>query len=151
MAEGEESSSSNESGGEGEELVAKALNKYYSELGESKEPLDLLQFTSNDRSCLICLSGIKRAQAVWSCGLCYCLFHLVCIQQWARDGVAIRNPILSEDLFPNVSVHWTCPKCRGQYDQRDSPTVYRCFCGKQVFVFCNALQYLLVTVIFRIG
>ena len=37
--------------------------------------------------CLICISGLKKASAVWSCDKCYTTFHLNCIQQWANDCI----------------------------------------------------------------
>ena len=126
--------SSGESDEECEELVVNALSDYCNELGgNSAESKNLLYLTlQNNCSCLICLSCIKRSQAVWSCKLCYTIFHLVCIQQWAKDGVVVRNTTLSEDLFPSIPLMWTCPKCRGEYSRMDVPSKYRCFCGKQV-------------------
>lgn len=125
---------SSESEEENQELVVKALSGYCSELGGNDiPPANLLQVAS----CLICLSGIKRLQAVWNCRLCYTSFHLVCIQQWAKDGIQSRNYVLSEALFPGVVSKWTCPKCRIKYERADTPTVYQCFCGKQVYIFCN--------------
>lgn len=130
----EEEGSASESEEECEKLVIKTLSGYCDELdGSSAESLSLLQLTlQNNFSCLICLSGIRRMQAVWSCKLCYTMFHLVCIQQWAKDGVVVKNLILSEDLFPSIPLMWTCPKCRGEYSRVDVPSVYRCFCGRQV-------------------
>ena len=132
MEEGVSSSSDSEE--ESEELVVKTLSGYCNELGgKSTEPINLLHITvQNNYSCLICLSGIKRLHAVWNCKLCYTVFHLMCIQQWAKDGVVVRNTTLSEELFPSVPLWWTCPKCRGEYRRSDVPSLYRCFCGKQV-------------------
>ncbi len=130
--EGQDNESSSDSDEDCHELVTKALSGYCSELNGIMAPNDLLKVALHDHSCLICLSGIRRSQAVWSCKLCYCLFHLVCIQQWARDGVMIKNPVLSQDLFPNLSISWSCPKCRGEYDRAETPSLYKCFCGNQV-------------------
>lgn len=130
----EEQGSSSESDEENERLVLKTLSGYRNELdGTSAESVNSLQLAlQNSLSCLICLSGIRRIQAVWSCKLCYTTFHLVCIQQWAKDGVVVKNLILSEDLFPSIPLMWTCPKCRGEYRRDDIPSTYHCFCGKQV-------------------
>jgi hypothetical protein len=38
-------------------------------------------------SCLICISGIKKSDPIWSCGSCYCSFHLNCIQRWGKDNI----------------------------------------------------------------
>ena len=128
----EDDSSSSQSDDDSQEVVVKALQSYCSELDGSTMPSNLLQMALYDHSCLICLSGIKRIQAVWSCKLCYCLFHLVCIQQWAKDSISLPNMVLSEDLFPSVLVKWSCPKCRGEYNKVDVPSMYLCFCGKKV-------------------
>ncbi len=123
-----------ESSEECDKLVVKTLGRYCSELdGSSAESIDLLHLAlQNSDSCLICLSDIERVQAVWSCKLCYTMYHLVCIQQWAKDGVVVRNTTLSEDLFPSIPLLWTCPKCREEYSKVNVPSVYQCFCGKQV-------------------
>lgn len=125
-----ESSDSEE---ESQELVVKALSGYCSELGGSGAAFTSVLPLCNN-SCLICLSGIKRIQAVWNCRLCYTSFHLVCIQHWAKDGIESRNSILSEVLFPGLQSKWTCPKCRLGYDKIDTPSVYRCFCEKKVSI-----------------
>lgn len=138
MEPDEDDDVSSESEEENQEIVFfKALNRYCLELGGSKtidkaKYKDFLKVTFNNNSCLICLSGVKRLQAVWSCRLCYTLFHLVCIQHWAKDGVMVKNAILSEEFFPGISLKWTCPKCRGEYNPTDTPSIYKCFCGKQV-------------------
>lgn len=140
MAQWEEGSEeaealSSESEEESQELVVRALRSYCSELDDSEvASTNLLQVTNYiNTSCLICLSGIKRIQAVWNCKFCYTCFHLVCIQHWAKDGVVNKVSILSEALFPGILSKWTCPKCRAEYDQADTPSVYQCFCGKEVF------------------
>ena len=68
---------------------------------------------------------------VWSCGQCYRVFHLQCIQKWAVDGVR-RQSILSPDLFPEQEQFWSCPNCRHEYTRSQCPTKYQCFCGKLV-------------------
>lgn len=124
--------SSDESEEESQELVANALSGYCSELGGNEIPsTNILQVTLN--TCLICLSGVKRSQAVWNCRVCYTCFHLVCIQQWAKDGIQSRNSVLSEALFPGVVSKWTCPKCRFEYERADIPSRYQCFCRKKVW------------------
>ncbi|CAI8057869.1 NF-X1-type zinc finger protein NFXL1 [Geodia barretti] len=85
--------------------------------------------TSAGGSCLVCLSSIKRTDAVWSCSQCYCLFHLQCIQQWARDGER-QLSLLSPELFPGQEVLWSCPKCRLEHPMNLFPKTYFCFCGK---------------------
>lgn len=42
---------------------------------------------------------------VWSCGQCFSMFHINCIQKWARDG-AIQTSNLSQENFPAVELSW---------------------------------------------
>jgi NF-X1-type zinc finger protein NFXL1 len=127
---------SSDSEEEGEGVMMKTLNGYYSELGGVEwAPSIAFRVNLRDNSCLICLSGVKRHQAVWNCALCYTPFHLFCIQHWAKDGIeSSKNSILSEALFPGLQLQWTCPKCRTGYDRIDVPSLYKCFCGKKVLV-----------------
>ncbi|KAK9168132.1 hypothetical protein Syun_000272 [Stephania yunnanensis] len=92
-------------------------------------------------SCLICLDRIRSSDPTWSChSSCYAVFHLFCIQTWARqasdiaaDRAAAR---LSRELFPAAaakaldSACWNCPKCRVEYSKTLIPKIYFCFCGK---------------------
>ena len=117
---------------EKEDVVLKALSAYITELDDEQESGRLLLERVNNNCCLICLSSIKKIDAVWSCGSCYTLFHLMCIQQWAKDGIEVTNSILSRDFFPGVERNWTCPQCRTNYSKNNVPTLYRCYCEKQV-------------------
>ena len=134
----DESSDSDDSEEEKEVLI-KTLSLYNKEYGKARSgSCDDSFLKGKDSSCLICLSGIRRVQAVWSCKLCYKVFHLVCIQQWAKDGVLLRTSasVLSEELFPGASI-WSCPACRGDYSKSDTPKEYRCFCGRKVCRLIN--------------
>ncbi len=128
-----EDSSESEDSEEEAEVLKKTLSFYGSDLKDSNSSFEGF-LKGKDSSCLICLSGVRRTQAVWSCKLCYRIFHLVCIQQWAKDSILLRttNSILSEDLFPNVVSNWSCPACRGEYTKADTPQKYKCFCSKKV-------------------
>ncbi len=80
--------------------------------------------------CIICLSTLKSMDAIWSCGQCYCVFHLSCIHSWAADSLHTRSRGLSTQLFPNQTQLWSCPKCRRDYTT--IPSRYMCYCGKMV-------------------
>jgi len=132
-------SSGSEDSEEEAEVLKKTLNQYNNEYEKTRSGrYDEKFLKGKDSSCLICLSSIRRVQAVWSCTMCYKVFHLVCIQQWAKDGVVLRTTasVLSEELFPSAST-WSCPACRGDYSKSDTPRQYRCFCGRKV----GALNY----------
>ena len=44
------------------------------------------QLTKGIYECMVCCESVKQDQAVWSCGLCYHVFHLGCIRKWARSS-----------------------------------------------------------------
>lgn len=115
---------------------------------------------SGRSSCLICISSIKKQDAIWTCGSCYCSFHMSCIQRWGKDSIFQQKNdaelrqregktengkragrsndafkfILTDPRFiatnPPPSLAWGCPKCRHSYTQAEIPTRYECFCGR---------------------
>ncbi|KAJ7959647.1 NF-X1-type zinc finger protein NFXL2 [Quillaja saponaria] len=96
----------------------------------------LTSSSSGALSCLICLERIRLSDPTWSCtSLCFAVFHLVCIQSWARQAsdlaaarAATRLPVTA-DKAAESSV-WNCPKCRVEYSKSQIPKYYTCFCGK---------------------
>jgi NF-X1-type zinc finger protein NFXL1 len=106
--------------------------------GDGNHPaLNLLQLTTS-WSCLVCLSTVRRVDAVWNCDQCGCMMHLVCVQQWAKDSLSLPpspSP-LSPHLFPATAATrtWSCPKCRKDYIHSEIPTLYYCFCRKKVYL-----------------
>ncbi|XP_051914519.1 NF-X1-type zinc finger protein NFXL1, partial [Hippocampus zosterae] len=86
-------------------------------------------FQSGALTCLICIASVKRTQPVWSCSGCFSLFHLPCIQKWARDSVFLLCSATDED-FGRKQHPWPCPKCRTEYSHAATPTRYVCYCGK---------------------
>ena len=59
----------------------------------------------------------SRDQEIWSCDICYKMFHLTCIRQWAN----------SEES--GTDKNWRCPGC--QYSYSTNPN-YSCFCHKRI-------------------
>ncbi|KAL1336821.1 hypothetical protein HN51_031246 [Arachis hypogaea] len=96
----------------------------------------LTSSSSGALSCLICLERIKPSDPTWSCSsLCFALFHLHCIQSWARQAsnlaaarAATRLPITEQRA--SETALWNCPKCRVEYPITHIPKTYFCFCGK---------------------
>uniref|UniRef100_A0A8C4X3S7 Nuclear transcription factor, X-box binding like 1 n=1 Tax=Erpetoichthys calabaricus TaxID=27687 RepID=A0A8C4X3S7_ERPCA len=86
-------------------------------------------FQSGAITCLICIASVKRNQAMWSCKGCYCIFHLPCIQKWAKDCVFLVSSVTDDD-FGKKEHPWACPKCRHEYMNFETPTRYTCYCGK---------------------
>ncbi|XP_061440006.1 NF-X1-type zinc finger protein NFXL1 isoform X1 [Rhineura floridana] len=87
-------------------------------------------FQSGSMTCLICIASIKRIQAVWSCSGCFCIFHMPCIQKWAKDSLFLISSPLTDDDFGKKDYPWPCPKCRFEYKRSETPTRYYCYCGK---------------------
>ncbi|RLW09358.1 hypothetical protein DV515_00002822, partial [Chloebia gouldiae] len=87
-------------------------------------------FQSGAMTCLICIASVKRNQAVWSCCGCFCIFHLVCIQKWAKDSLFLVSSPLTDDDFGKKDYPWPCPKCRFEYKRSETPSRYYCYCGK---------------------
>uniref|UniRef100_A0A3B4F7X3 Nuclear transcription factor, X-box binding like 1 n=1 Tax=Pundamilia nyererei TaxID=303518 RepID=A0A3B4F7X3_9CICH len=80
-------------------------------------------FQSGALTCLICIASVKRTQAVWSCSSCFSLFHLPCIQKWAKDSVFLVSSVTDED-FGQKQHPWPCPKCRAEYPPSATPNRY---------------------------
>lgn len=119
-----------------EQIVENIIKSYKKgsndmDLAQMQETLsECLQMSS--LTCIICLELIGRPDPTWNCNLCYCIFHLQCIQMWARDGLAQQQLKLSPALFPGLEVNWCCPKCRKEYPKSATPQKYYCFCKKQL-------------------
>ncbi|KAK7010253.1 protein shuttle craft [Biomphalaria glabrata] len=75
------------------------------------------QLSSSKYECMICCENIRADAPVWSCSMCYHVFHLQCIQKWARSSIN------KEDQ------NWRCPGC--QNISSKIPYQYRCFCGSR--------------------
>uniref|UniRef100_A0A4X2KU80 Nuclear transcription factor, X-box binding like 1 n=1 Tax=Vombatus ursinus TaxID=29139 RepID=A0A4X2KU80_VOMUR len=67
---------------------------------------------------------------VWSCSGCFCIFHMPCIQKWAKDSLFLVSSPLTDDDFGKRDYPWPCPKCRFEYKRSETPTRYYCYCGK---------------------
>ncbi|ESO93823.1 hypothetical protein LOTGIDRAFT_209369 [Lottia gigantea] len=57
------------------------------------------------------------------------MFHITCIQKWVKEG-AYQFNYKSDNDVPTANIPWYCPKCRHEYEQKDCPSKYYCFCGK---------------------
>lgn len=83
--------------------------------------------------CLICIENVKRTERVWSCGACYGVLHLACVQKWAKDSMfQQQQQQQQQEAVTEEKLQWHCPKCRKDYSSRQGLDVYRCFCGQKV-------------------
>ncbi|KAL4869222.1 hypothetical protein BDV12DRAFT_168118 [Aspergillus spectabilis] len=83
--------------------------------------------------CPICTIEVGRKSRVWSCGLCWTVFHLSCVKKWSKnEGAAAqdasRRP--GEDGGESGPRAWRCPGCN--LAQEVFPSSYTCWCEKEV-------------------
>ncbi|XP_063722936.1 NF-X1-type zinc finger protein NFXL1-like isoform X3 [Symsagittifera roscoffensis] len=132
----DEEDDDSENGSQYQSIVRATFEKYETEgtaedAGKiSKLLLEVCQ--SGAVSCLICISSVKRSQPVWSCMRCVCMYHLQCIQKWARDSIEQTKFRLESHAGSGdaANINWDCPKCRLEYPLSAIPEHYYCFCGK---------------------
>ncbi|XP_012279263.1 NF-X1-type zinc finger protein NFXL1 [Orussus abietinus] len=108
-----------------EKAVGNVLSSYRFKGGDAEKILSYLSntFQSGGAVCLICISSVKKVEAIWSCIRCFSFMHLPCIQHWIRDSLNYKR---EREIAPV----WACPKCRAEYRDEEIPREYRCFCGK---------------------
>lgn len=84
--------------------------------------------------CPICTNELGSKSRVWSCRLCWTVFHLSCIKKWSKnEGSAFRNDQQRQqdgEDETNTPRQWRCPGCN--LPQDTLPTTYSCWCEKEV-------------------
>lgn len=83
--------------------------------------------------CPICTSEMGRRSRVWSCELCWTVFHLSCIKKWStNEGAAAQNNTRQpQDGNDPANVRaWRCPGCNLSHEI--FPSTYSCWCEKEV-------------------
>ncbi|KAI8872691.1 hypothetical protein GQ42DRAFT_119021 [Ramicandelaber brevisporus] len=83
--------------------------------------------TTATYECMVCCDVIKPFQATWGCDSCWAVFHLRCVQKWARRSIA-ETSLQSDGNAGSSGTEWTCPSCRAGHDVL--PESYKCFCGR---------------------
>lgn len=101
--------------------------------------------------CAVCCDFIKISQKTFNCSNCFNVFHLNCIQTWARKSNATESASSSENATETITnggsnnsvqsasnghrrqkrqanSDWRCPTC--QWVHKKFPYAYFCFCGK---------------------
>lgn len=123
------------------ELVKSVFQSYSGNAQDLQKTQNSLENQQSD-SCLICIARLGRTQPIWSCGDCYCVLHLACIQRWANDSISQKQMHHSGETgyYTNAGeyvpkkaliLNWQCPQCRRDYEKSEIPTKYVCFCGKE--------------------
>lgn len=82
--------------------------------------------------CPICTSELGRRSKVWSCELCWTVFHLSCIKKWStNEGAAAQNNARQQGGDEPASPRaWRCPGCNLSHEVY--PSTYSCWCEKEV-------------------
>lgn len=80
--------------------------------------------------CPICTSELGRRSRIWSCKLCWTVFHLSCIKKWSKnEGSAAQGPRREGEEGTNSPRAWRCPGCN--LAQEIFPSIYTCWCEKE--------------------
>ncbi|KAG2412531.1 hypothetical protein HFD88_010088 [Aspergillus terreus] len=82
--------------------------------------------------CPICTAELGRRSRVWSCGLCWTVFHLSCVKKWSKnEGSAAQDAARRQaDGDSNAPRAWRCPGCNLPHEV--FPSSYTCWCEKEV-------------------
>lgn len=95
------------------DLSDSIFKAYFEFTGRSTTTADLSKIqsfltssSSGALSCLICLERIRLSDPTWSCSsLCFAVFHLFCIQSWARQASTLTPRELPHALSsPPISL-----------------------------------------------
>ncbi|KAG9347036.1 hypothetical protein JZ751_005963 [Albula glossodonta] len=137
-------------------IVASTFTSYTHQTGGDATDLERTRQYLNDAfqagaiTCLICIASVKRNQAVWSCSGCYCIFHIPCIQKWAKDSVFLVSSVTDDDFgtkqhpWPWYYCYcgkvedppldpWLLPHSCGQVCDRE----YKPVCGHRCLLLCH--------------
>lgn len=82
--------------------------------------------------CPICTNELSRKSRIWSCRLCWTVFHLSCIKKWSKNNGSLfrdqqQNP---EENNDSSARQWRCPGCN--LPQETLPSSYSCWCEKEI-------------------
>ncbi|KAJ3089193.1 Transcriptional repressor NF-X1 [Quaeritorhiza haematococci] len=61
--------------------------------------------TNYDYECMICYDVVKGRDRVWSCSVCYAVFHLKCVEKWSRKSAQE----VSGSNTTTSTGGWRCP------------------------------------------
>eukprot|EP00494_Astrolonche_serrata_P025528 UN25789 len=96
-----------------------------------KSQILILKNKEGSIKCRICNTKILREVAVTSCGTCYDMTHLQCLQKWAKD--CIQNTCKMEHKYGPIGRYgfWYCSQCKVRKKPNEVPKESFCFCGKE--------------------
>ncbi|ODH48311.1 hypothetical protein GX48_05619 [Paracoccidioides brasiliensis] len=82
--------------------------------------------------CPICTSELGRKSKVWSCTLCWTVFHLTCIKKWSNNEGSVMSRPRQQQGHEDGEEHprqWRCPGCNLPHGIL--PQTYTCWCEKE--------------------
>lgn len=83
------------------------------------------QLRKSKYECMVCYQYIRNDKPIWSCHVCFHIFHLQCIKKWANSSTTTRP-----DETTEAPSEWRCPGC--QTPNEHVPTKSTCFCTKKL-------------------
>lgn len=88
------------------------------------------EIASGVYECMVCYGGLTRKARIWNCKCCWAVFHLNCVQKWAKQGLE-QPPSRQSGVDGEPSKRsWRCPACNNPDD--GVPETYTCWCEKTV-------------------
>lgn len=89
-----------------------------SEVDESLSSNIIREIQDGLYTCLVCTCEIDQDSTIWSCRLCYRVYDLDCIRDWAIRGSSTDK----------TSKQWRCPSCNVATNK--IPSRFTCWCGR---------------------
>ena len=84
---------------------------------------------SQQCECVVCTEVLGRRDRLWSCRLCFGIFHLPCIVYWANTQFEQQRAEALRNRFSGtVGESFRCPLCQGP-NVADTTRSYKCYCG----------------------
>jgi transcriptional repressor NF-X1 len=82
--------------------------------------------------CPICTNELSGKSRIWSCRLCWTVFHLSCIKKWSKNnGSLFQDQQQNQDgNNDRAARQWRCPGCN--LPQDTLPASYSCWCEKEI-------------------
>jgi transcriptional repressor NF-X1 len=83
--------------------------------------------------CAVCTNEIVRQSKIWSCRICWSVFHISCVKKWANSESAKVNQRPNQQNQQDDELkqlrQWRCPGCN--LPQEFLPSTFTCWCGKE--------------------
>lgn len=88
------------------------------------------EIASGAYECMVCYGGLTRKAKIWNCKCCWAVFHLNCVQKWAKQGLEQPPSRATRADGEPSKRSWRCPACNNP--DEEVPQTYTCWCEKTV-------------------